>query len=66
MTASRRHQPMETEEIMQEISRILAASPAALQPEEQAAEISSTVPGNEREYECPGCHRVKIPDRELA
>jgi DNA replication protein DnaC len=53
---------------MQSLAKILTANPAALQPEEQAAEISSTVPGNEREYECTHCRdsgwrQVDLPGR---
>jgi DNA replication protein DnaC len=66
--APRRRRPTETEEIMQAISRILTANPAAPQPEERAAEIPSTGPGNEREYECPHCRdsgwrQVDLPGR---
>ena len=40
---------------MQTVARIMTANLAKLQPEEQAAAISSIDLGNEREHECPYC-----------
>jgi DNA replication protein DnaC len=53
---------------MQSVARILTANLEALQPEERAAEIPSTGPGNEHEYECPHCRdsgwrQVDLPGR---
>lgn len=40
---------------MQSVVRIMTANPEGLLPGEQAEEIPSISPGNDREYECPGC-----------
>ena len=51
---------------MQSVARILTANLAELQPEERAAEIPYTGPGNEPEPECRHCmdsgwRRVDLP-----
>ena len=66
MTAPRQRQPMETEETMQPVARILTANLAELQPAEPAAAISSTALGNEPAPECRHCmdsgwRRVDLP-----
>ena len=64
------HRPMETEETMPTVARILTANPVELQPGERAAEISCIAPGNEPEPECRHCmdsgwRRVDMPGTAL-